>query len=141
MLAIVDRRKELIKYKVRLFSSRYSVVLNAFLVRGSKVRWSAVSLPNRSVFAVPPAELESVLLQHPEVADTAVIGVESHEEATEYPRCVAAFGPFATCFNYVEPTSSQHNLSHRKMQNRLHWGYRAGWRRGSLHTRGYAGEL
>ncbi|KAG1817980.1 AMP binding protein [Suillus subaureus] len=50
---IVDRKKELIKYKG---------------------------------FQVPPAELESVLLQHPEVADAAVIGIESKEEATELPR-------------------------------------------------------
>ncbi|KAI6096709.1 AMP binding protein [Pisolithus sp. B1] len=49
---IVDRRKELIKYKG---------------------------------FQVPPAELESLLLQHPDVADAAVIGVPS-EEATELPR-------------------------------------------------------
>ncbi|KAF9526656.1 AMP binding protein [Crepidotus variabilis] len=50
---IVDRRKELIKYKG---------------------------------FQVPPAELESVLLTHPDVADAAVIGVESAQEATELPR-------------------------------------------------------
>ncbi|OAX43714.1 AMP binding protein [Rhizopogon vinicolor AM-OR11-026] len=50
---IVDRRKELIKYKG---------------------------------FQVPPAELESLLLQHPEIADAAVIGIESKEEATELPR-------------------------------------------------------
>jgi len=50
---IVDRRKELIKYKG---------------------------------FQVPPAELENVLLQHPQIADAAVIGVESKEEATELPR-------------------------------------------------------
>jgi acyl-CoA synthetase (AMP-forming)/AMP-acid ligase II len=50
---IVDRRKELIKYKG---------------------------------FQVPPAELESVLLTHPEIADTAVIGVNSAKEATELPR-------------------------------------------------------
>ncbi|KAH7906804.1 AMP binding protein [Hygrophoropsis aurantiaca] len=50
---VVDRRKELIKYKG---------------------------------FQVPPAELESLLLQHPEVADAAVIGVDSKEEATELPR-------------------------------------------------------
>ncbi|EAU91467.1 AMP binding protein [Coprinopsis cinerea okayama7 len=50
---IVDRRKELIKYKG---------------------------------FQVPPAELESVLLTHPEIADTAVIGVDSAKEATELPR-------------------------------------------------------
>ncbi|KAG2137178.1 AMP binding protein [Suillus cothurnatus] len=48
---IVDRKKELIKYK-----------------------------------AIPPAELESVLLQHAEVADAAVIGIENKEEATELPR-------------------------------------------------------
>ncbi|KDR75730.1 hypothetical protein GALMADRAFT_248391 [Galerina marginata CBS 339.88] len=50
---IVDRRKELIKYKG---------------------------------FQVPPAELESVLLTHPDIADTAVIGVDSVKEATELPR-------------------------------------------------------
>ncbi|KAJ6609078.1 AMP binding protein [Mycena sp. CBHHK59/15] len=50
---IVDRRKELIKYKG---------------------------------FQVPPAELESVLLAHPDIADAAVIGVDSVEQATELPR-------------------------------------------------------
>ncbi|KAJ7199315.1 AMP binding protein [Mycena haematopus] len=48
---IVDRRKELIKYKV-----------------------------------LPPAELESVLLTHPDITDTAVIGVDDIEQATELPR-------------------------------------------------------
>ncbi|KAF5345339.1 hypothetical protein D9758_008423 [Tetrapyrgos nigripes] len=50
---IVDRRKELIKYKG---------------------------------FQVPPAELESILLSHPDIADSAVIGVDSVKEATELPR-------------------------------------------------------
>ncbi|KAJ7136077.1 AMP binding protein [Mycena epipterygia] len=50
---IVDRRKELIKYKG---------------------------------FQVPPAELEAILLTHPEIADVAVIGIESVEKATELPR-------------------------------------------------------
>ncbi|KAJ6460457.1 AMP binding protein [Mycena vitilis] len=48
---VVDRRKELIKYK-----------------------------------ALPPAELESVLLTHPDIADAAVIGIQSLEQATELPR-------------------------------------------------------
>ncbi|KAF7321573.1 AMP binding protein [Mycena kentingensis (nom. inval.)] len=50
---IVDRRKELIKYKG---------------------------------FQVPPAELESILLSHPDIADAAVIGLYSEKEATELPR-------------------------------------------------------
>ncbi|KAG6861156.1 hypothetical protein C0995_003165 [Termitomyces sp. Mi166 len=50
---IVDRRKELIKYKG---------------------------------FQVPPAELEGLLLNHPDVADAAVIGVYSESQATELPR-------------------------------------------------------
>ncbi|KAF7982250.1 hypothetical protein HWV62_29477 [Athelia sp. TMB] len=50
---IVDRRKELIKYKG---------------------------------FQVPPAELESVLLAHPDIADVAVIGIDSRAEETELPR-------------------------------------------------------
>jgi len=50
---IVDRRKELIKYKG---------------------------------FQVPPAELEAVLLTHPDIADAAVIGINSEAEATELPR-------------------------------------------------------
>ncbi|KAH7883186.1 AMP binding protein [Phlebopus sp. FC_14] len=61
-ITIVDRRKELIKYK------GFQGMLFAIII------------------AVPPAELESVLLQHPEVADAAVIGIESQEEATELPR-------------------------------------------------------
>ncbi|KAI9456754.1 AMP binding protein [Russula earlei] len=50
---IVDRKKELIKYKG---------------------------------FQVPPAELESTLLQHPEIVDAAVIGIDDPEQATELPR-------------------------------------------------------
>ncbi|KAI6024276.1 AMP binding protein [Pisolithus marmoratus] len=62
---IVDRRKELIKYKAR---QQFSLVTTL-----------------STIPTVPPAELESVLLQHSDVADAAVIGVPS-EEATELPR-------------------------------------------------------
>jgi 4-coumarate--CoA ligase len=41
---------------------------------------------NLQGFQVPPAELESVLLTHPDVADVAVIGVDSTKQATELPR-------------------------------------------------------
>ncbi|CAL1711282.1 unnamed protein product [Somion occarium] len=50
---IVDRRKELIKYKG---------------------------------FQVPPAELEAILLTHPQIVDVAVIGINSEKDATELPR-------------------------------------------------------
>ncbi|KAF8908000.1 AMP binding protein [Mucidula mucida] len=53
--SIVDRRKELIKYKG---------------------------------FQVPPAELESILCGHPEIADAAVIAIYDEEQATELPRSV-----------------------------------------------------
>ncbi|WWD18660.1 hypothetical protein CI109_103113 [Kwoniella shandongensis] len=51
--SIVDRVKELVKYKG---------------------------------FQVPPAELEALLLTHPDVADVGVIGIWSKEQATELPR-------------------------------------------------------
>ncbi|CAK9785929.1 acetyl-CoA synthetase-like protein [Cutaneotrichosporon oleaginosum] len=51
--AVVDRVKELIKYKG---------------------------------FQVPPAELEALLLQHPQVVDAGVIGIYDSAQATELPR-------------------------------------------------------
>ena len=71
--AIVDRRKELIKFKVRHSILRLSLA-NGCLKREYKG------------FQVPPAELESVLLQHPDIVDAAVIGINSEAEATELPR-------------------------------------------------------
>lgn len=50
---VVDRLKELIKYKG---------------------------------FQVPPAELEALLLQHPKVVDSGVVGVWDESQATELPR-------------------------------------------------------
>ena len=37
-------------------------------------------------FPVAPAELEGLLLSHPDISDACVIGIEKREEATEVPR-------------------------------------------------------
>lgn len=37
-------------------------------------------------FQVPPAELEGLLLSHPDIDDVAVIGIQDHTQATEVPR-------------------------------------------------------
>ena len=37
-------------------------------------------------FQVPPAELEGILISHPEIDDVAVIGVDDRAQATEVPR-------------------------------------------------------
>ncbi|EXJ74639.1 uncharacterized protein A1O5_01332 [Cladophialophora psammophila CBS 110553] len=39
-----------------------------------------------NAFQVAPAELEEILLQHPDIADAAVIGIDAPEAATELPR-------------------------------------------------------
>lgn len=59
-LFVVDRLKELIKYKA---------------------------------FQVPPADLEDLLLQHPSVSDSAVIGIYDKAQATELPRAYVVLAP------------------------------------------------
>lgn len=44
---------------------------------------------------VPPAEIEAVLLQHPEVRDAGVVGVP-HASAGEVPRAFVALQPDAS---------------------------------------------
>jgi len=41
-------------------------------------------------FQVAPAELEGLLVDHPKVADAAVIGVHSEDHASELPRAYIA---------------------------------------------------
>lgn len=60
---IVDRLKELIKYKG---------------------------------FQVAPAELEAILIAHPQILDAAVIGVENKEQATEVPLAFVVKNPGST---------------------------------------------
>ena len=67
---IVDRKKELIKYNV-------SVCVH------SLIWWSRSCLASQG-FQVPPAELEGLLITHPDVADAGVVGVQVDEQ--ELPR-------------------------------------------------------
>lgn len=69
---IVDRKKELIKYKGWQGTFHFS--------------FPEVMADDANT--VPPAELEALLISHPEVADAGVIGIMSDEEATELPRYI-----------------------------------------------------
>lgn len=42
---------------------------------------------------VSPAEIEAILIQHPGVADAAVLGVPDERERTEVPQALVALGP------------------------------------------------
>ncbi|KAK5019859.1 hypothetical protein LTR16_000234 [Cryomyces antarcticus] len=44
-------------------------------------------------FQVAPPEIEGVLLDHPDIVDAAVIGVQAHEEASELPRAYVVRRP------------------------------------------------
>ena len=54
--------------------------------RDTKVRAVEVYYVRHLEHLVAPAELESVLLEHPDIVDAGVVGVVSEELATELPR-------------------------------------------------------
>ena len=84
--SVVDRLKELIKYKVRMPRlARLSDTDIALTGLPRCVRYS-YDYPRAHASTVAPAELESVLIQHPNITDAGVIGVYSETEVTELPR-------------------------------------------------------
>ncbi|KAK7906037.1 hypothetical protein LTR67_000762 [Exophiala xenobiotica] len=48
-----------------------------------------------NAFQVAPAELEEILLRHPDIIDAAVIGIDNPEAATELPRAYVVTRPSA----------------------------------------------
>jgi len=82
-VSIVDRLKELIKYKG---------------------------------FQVPPAELEALLIAHPDIADVAVIGV-GDEEAGELPKAFVVRTPGSDLTeNDVKAYVAEHVASYKKVR-------------------------
>lgn len=84
--AVVDRLKELIKYKVsRSRVQRLARIHFALVGFPRSVQWS-YNYKSTHPRTVAPAELESVLIQHPDITDAGVIGIYSEAEVTELPR-------------------------------------------------------
>lgn len=95
---IIDRKKELIKYKVSQhyistpmieYSSRTRIFagiprLAAIVVDVRVTTRRRLLMVSR--LAVAPAELESILLDHPDIVDVGVIGIDDPAQATELPR-------------------------------------------------------
>lgn len=78
---IVGRLKELIKYKG--FSVRFSQPISI---------WTCSLIMPLHLQQVAPAELESIILEHPEVTDAAVIGVPD-DLAGELPKAYVVKRP------------------------------------------------
>lgn len=74
-------------------------------------------------FQVAPAELESVLLSHPEVIDVAVTGIYVPEKGTEMPRAfvvLRASDPHNSA--RVDPLSVKHWFDSRVSKHKRLWG-------------------
>lgn len=65
---------------------------------------------------VAPAELESILLSHPDVADAAVTGIHLPEEGTELPRA------FVVLRNNAEPLAIKQWFDSRVSKHKRLWG-------------------
>jgi len=75
-------------------------------------------------FQVPPAELEGLLLQHPYVDDSAVIGVYDARQATEIPRAYVVLSASAKGKMYVEDTIvswvAERIANHKRLRGGVH---------------------
>lgn len=99
MFYIVDRKKELIKYKggvynsLALFSSANKMVLG---------------------MQVAPAELEAHLLSHPNILDAAVIGVDF--EHTEAPRAYVVADCSKVSEEQIKAFVREHMATHKQLR-------------------------
>eukprot|EP01018_Ginkgo_biloba_P029751 Gb_40573 [translate_table: standard] len=75
---IVDRVKELIKYK------GYQVSLFGFILNNKDELFRDMVFQPCEGHPVPPAELEAILVSHPSIADAAVVG-QKNEAAGQVP--------------------------------------------------------
>ncbi|ROT35245.1 AMP-binding enzyme [Sodiomyces alkalinus F11] len=66
-------------------------------------------------FQVAPAELEALLLTHPKIADSAVIGVES-EDGTELPRAYVVADPTQISAKEIQDWVAEQVASYRRLR-------------------------
>jgi 4-coumarate--CoA ligase len=67
-------------------------------------------------FQVPPAELEALVVTHPDVADVAVIGV-GDEEAGEIPKAFVVLKPGATATaDDIKAFVAEHVASYKQVR-------------------------
>ena len=68
-------------------------------------------------YQVAPAELEAVLLNHPQIADAAVIGVKDAESGEELPKAFVVRSPGAAITaEQVQAYAAEHLAPHKKIR-------------------------
>ena len=89
---------------------------------GSHVSRRGTVLSHRLYIIVPPAEMEALLLQHPQIVDAAVVGVYSEKHVTELPRFAFPRCTFriiiARRLNLISPIASSRAYVVPKMKPR-----------------------